>query len=69
MLPAVFPAGQVRRKKRRFKLHLFLPQAYINEAQKRGLTEKDIAMKREETLHPRPLPFSFDRPDPLSGTV
>ena len=59
----------MRRKKRRFKLHLFLPQAYIDEAQKRGLTEKDTAMKKGETLHPRPLPFSFDRPDLLSGTV
>ena len=48
----------------------FYPQAYIDEAQKRGLTEKDTAMKKGgETLHPRPLPFSFDRPDPLSGTV
>ena len=47
----------------------FSPQAYIDEAQKRGLTEKGIAMKRGETLHPRPLPFSFDRPDPLSGTA
>ncbi len=47
----------------------FYPQAYIDEAQKRGLTEKDTAMKKGETLHPRPLPFSFDRPDLLSGTV
>lgn len=47
----------------------FYPQTYIDEARKRGLTEKDTAMKKEETLHPRPLPFSFDRPDPLSGTV
>lgn len=37
----------------------FYPQAYIDEAQKRGLTEKGTAIKRGGNASPSPSAFFF----------
>lgn len=43
---SVFPAGQRCSEKQRPELPVFLFQAYMEEAQKRGLADKDAVMKK-----------------------